>query len=66
MGRQMDVELSMHTPYYMDLASNSDLTECMDNIRWAGIMTDQMGGGIVVRTWALWMAITNGQEGHHK
>ncbi len=49
MGRQMDVELSMHTPYYMDLASNSDLTErCMDNIRWAGIMTDQMGGGIVV------------------
>lgn len=49
MGREMDVELSMHTPYYMDLASNSELTErCMDNIRWAGTMTEQMGGGLVV------------------
>ncbi len=49
MGKEMDVELSMHTPYYMDLASNSDLTaRCMDNIRWAGTMTDQMDGGLVV------------------
>jgi len=48
MGREMDVELSMHTPYYMDLASNSELTErCIDNVRWAGIMADQMDGGIV-------------------
>ena len=37
MGKEMDVQLSMHTPYYMDLASNSELTaRCMDNIRWAG------------------------------
>lgn len=49
MGREMDVQLSMHTPYYMDLASNTELTErCMDNIRWAGIMTDQMRGCLVV------------------
>lgn len=49
MGREMDVELSMHTPYYMDLASNSELTaRCVDNIRWAGTMTEQMGGGLVV------------------
>jgi len=48
-GRQLDVKLSMHTPYYMDLASNSDLTErSINNIRWAGLMTDSMGGDIVV------------------
>lgn len=49
MGKEMDVQLTMHTPYYMDLASNSELTaRCMDNIRWAGIMTDQMEGDLVV------------------
>ena len=49
MGKEMDVQLSMHTPYYMDLASNSELTaRCMDNIRWAGTMTDRMDGGLVV------------------
>jgi deoxyribonuclease-4 len=49
MGKEMDVQLSMHTPYYMDLASNSELTaRCMDNIRWAGIMTDQMEGNLVI------------------
>ncbi|OPY30130.1 MAG: putative UV damage endonuclease [Methanomassiliicoccales archaeon PtaU1.Bin030] len=49
MGREMDVQLSMHTPYYMDLASNTELTaRCMDNIRWAGTMTDQMDGCLVV------------------
>ncbi len=49
MGREMDVELSIHTPYYMDLASNSELTQrCIDNVRWAGTMAEQMGGGMVV------------------
>jgi len=49
MGKQLDVRLSMHTPYYMDLASNTNLSQrSMDNVRWAGIMTHHMGGGIVV------------------
>ncbi|MFP4169997.1 MAG: TIM barrel protein [Methanomassiliicoccales archaeon] len=48
MGKELDVQLSMHTPYYMDLASNNDLTEkSMDNMRWAGVMTHHMGGHIV-------------------
>ncbi|MCX6652882.1 MAG: TIM barrel protein [Methanomassiliicoccales archaeon] len=48
MGKELDVELSMHTPYYMDLISNSELTKkSMNSIRWAGIMTDQMGGAMV-------------------
>ncbi len=49
MGKELDVQLSMHTPYYMDLSSNSDLTQrCKDSIRWAGMMTDQMEGNLVV------------------
>jgi len=33
MGKELDVELSMHTPYYMDLTSNTDLTrKSMDSI----------------------------------
>jgi len=49
MSREMDVQLSMHTPYYMDLTSGTALTErCLDTIRWAGTMTDQMGGVMVV------------------
>jgi len=49
MGKQLDVKLSMHTPYYMDLVSNTDLTErSMESIRWAGMMTHHMDGEIVV------------------
>ncbi|MCU0861290.1 MAG: TIM barrel protein [Methanomassiliicoccales archaeon] len=48
MGRELDVELSMHTPYYMDLVSNSELTKkSMDSIRWAGLMANQMNGALV-------------------
>ena len=49
MGEELDVELSMHTPYYMDLSTNTELTEkSMNSIRWAGRMTHQMKGRIVV------------------
>jgi deoxyribonuclease-4 len=58
MGKQLDVCLSMHTPYYMDLASNSDLTHrSIDNVRWAGTMTHHMSGDIVVTHLGLY--------GHH-
>jgi deoxyribonuclease-4 len=49
MGRELDVELSMHTPYYMDLVSDNELTKkSMDSIRWAGMMTNQMNGAMVI------------------
>jgi len=49
MGNELDVQLSMHTPYYIDLAGSGDLTrKSMDSIRWAGLMTQEMGGNIVV------------------
>ncbi|HRR66171.1 MAG: TIM barrel protein [Methanomassiliicoccales archaeon] len=49
MGSELDVALSMHTPYYIDLAGEGDLTrKSMDSIRWAGMMTQEMGGNMVV------------------
>ncbi|MCG7845320.1 MAG: TIM barrel protein [Methanomassiliicoccales archaeon] len=49
MGAELDVQLSMHTPYYIDLASETDLThKSMDSIRWAGLLTHEMGGNMVV------------------
>ncbi len=49
MGEELDVRLSMHTPYYMDLASNTELTEkSVNSVKWAGTMTNVMKGGIVV------------------
>jgi deoxyribonuclease-4 len=49
MGNELDVQLSMHTPYYIDLAGDSELThKSMDSIRWAGLMTEEMGGNMVV------------------
>ncbi|HUT26695.1 MAG TPA: TIM barrel protein [Methanomassiliicoccales archaeon] len=49
MGSELDVQLSMHTPYYIDLTSSTDLArKSMDSIRWAGLMTQEMGGSVVV------------------
>ncbi len=48
-ARNLDVVLSLHTPYYMDLVANNDLTEnSMDSIRWGGILANEMGATIVV------------------
>jgi len=48
-ARNLDVVLSLHTPYYMDLVANNDLTEnSMDSIRWGGILAQEMGARIVV------------------
>jgi len=49
MGAELDVQLSMHTPYYMDLTSDNELThKSIDSIRWAGILTNQMKGNLVI------------------
>ena len=55
MARRLDVKVSMHTPYYMDLGSNNELTErCLNNIRHAGIITNALGGDIVVTNLGLY------------
>lgn len=48
-GSELDVQLSMHTPYYIDLATDTDLTrKSMNSIKWAGLLTQEMGGSTVV------------------
>jgi len=49
MAKRLDVNVSIHTPYYMDLGSNDDLTEkCLDSIRHAGLILDALDGDVVV------------------
>jgi len=55
MARRLDVKISLHTPYYMDLGSNNELTEkCLNNIRHAGIITNALGGDVVVTNLGLY------------
>lgn len=55
MAKRLDVDVSMHTPNYIDLGSNSQLTEkCMNDIRHAGIMVNALQGDIVVTNLGLY------------
>lgn len=47
-AREMDIELSLHTPYYMDLAGADQLAQkSMDSILWGGLLADAMGASVV-------------------
>ncbi len=47
-ARNLDVEISVHTPYYMDLIAENDLTiKSINSIRWAGILAKELGATIV-------------------
>jgi deoxyribonuclease-4 len=49
MAKRLDVAVSMHTPNYIDLGTNSQLTEtCMNAIRHAGLMVNALQGDVVV------------------
>lgn len=55
MAKRLDVGVSLHTPYYMDLGSNDELTEaCMNSIRHAGLIVDALNGDIVVTSLGLY------------
>jgi len=55
MAKRLDVKVSLHTPYYMDLGSNGQLTErCLNNIRHSGIITNALGGDVVVTNLGLY------------
>lgn len=55
MAKRMDVSLSIHTPYYMDLGSESELADnCMNSLRYAGIMLDALDGTVVVTSLGLY------------
>jgi len=47
-SKEMDIELSLHTPYYMDLAGADQLAQkSMDSIQWGGLLADAMGASVV-------------------
>ncbi|NPA75353.1 MAG: TIM barrel protein [Euryarchaeota archaeon] len=49
LARELDVRLTFHTPYYMDLVSNGELTDkSLDHIIWGGILANEVGADIVV------------------
>ena len=49
LARELDIELSLHTPYYMDLADVDGLAQkSMQSIMWAGMLAEAMGARIVV------------------
>jgi deoxyribonuclease-4 len=49
MADELDVALSIHTPYYMDLVGEGELCfKSMDSIKWGGIMAKELGATVVV------------------
>jgi len=54
-AKRLDVSISLHTPYYMDLGSNNELTEsCIDSIRRAATIMNALDGEIVVTSLGLY------------
>lgn len=48
LAEDLDIHLSVHTPYYMDLIGTPEGVErSMENIKWAGILADQLGAKVV-------------------
>jgi deoxyribonuclease-4 len=49
LARELDVELSLHTPYYMDLSGEEEIAErSINNVVYGGLIADALGAGIVV------------------
>ncbi|MCL2147801.1 MAG: TIM barrel protein [Methanomassiliicoccaceae archaeon] len=54
-AKRLDVNISMHTPYYMDLGSNNELTgSCIDSIRRAAVIVNALDGEVVVTSLGLY------------
>jgi deoxyribonuclease-4 len=59
MADEIDVELSIHTPYYMDLVGEGELSfRSMDSIRWGGLMAQELGASVVVTHMGLYGDVT--------
>lgn len=55
MAKRLDVKLSIHTPYYMDLGDENDLTmSCIESIEHSGLILDALQGDIVVTSLGLY------------
>ena len=54
-AKRLDVSVSLHTPYYMDLGMNNELTgSCIDSIRRAATIVNALDGEIVVTSLGLY------------
>jgi len=59
MADELDVALSIHTPYYMDLVGEGELSfRSMDSIRWGGLMAQELGATVVVTHMGLYGEVT--------
>jgi deoxyribonuclease-4 len=59
MADELDVALSIHTPYYMDLVGEGELSfKSMDSVRWGGIMAKELGATVVVTHMGLYGDVT--------
>lgn len=48
-AKKLDVQLSVHTPFYMDFASNNEITEsCINSIKQAATVLNELDGTTVV------------------
>jgi deoxyribonuclease-4 len=60
MADELDVELSIHTPYYMDLVGEGELSfRSRDSIRWGGLMAQELGASVVVTHMGLYGDVTS-------
>src|SRR5438046_4818026 len=49
LAREMDIELSLHTPYYMDLADADGLAQkSVQRVLWGGMLADAMRAPSVI------------------
>lgn len=59
MADELDVQLSIHTPYYMDIISEGELCfRSMDSIKWAGLIANELGARMVVTHIGLYGDVT--------
>jgi deoxyribonuclease-4 len=58
-AKELDIKLSLHTPYYMDLGGSDELcARSMDSIRWGGLMAHELGASVVVTHLGLYGSVT--------
>ena len=59
MADELAVALSIHTPYYMDLVGDGELSfRSMDSIKWGGLMAKELGATVVVTHMGLYGDVT--------
>ncbi|MEE9163400.1 MAG: TIM barrel protein [Thermoplasmata archaeon] len=59
LARELDVEMALHTPYYMDLAGDGELGhKSMNSIRWGGMIAHHLNARVVVTHMGLYGELT--------